>query len=331
MVPELSEILSTLRVVSIPTATRFRGLTVREAAIVEGPEGFTEFSPFLEYGDDEAATWLAAAIDFGWRPAPTPLREQIAVNATMPAVKPDDVPAVLSLFGDCATIKIKVAEAGQTLDDDYARVRTVRDLVGPDVRIRLDANGGWTSDEAVVAIERLAPINLEYVEQPCATVSELLSLREQIAGMGVFIAADESVRKASDPLAVARAGAADLLVVKAAPLGGIHRALALIAEAELPAVISSALDTSVGISMGLHLAAALPRLEMACGLATVALLTGDVSDDPLLPVAGMLPVTRVTVSDARLTEFAAEPDRSAWWAQRIQRCYEPAIAELTGN
>lgn len=325
--PELSEILRTLRVVSIPTATRFRGLAVREAAVFEGPEGFTEFSPFIEYADDEAATWLAAAIDFGWRQPPAPMREHIAVNATMPAVRPDDVPAVLSLFGECSTIKIKVAEAGQTLDDDFARVRTVRDLVGPEVRIRLDANGGWTPDEAVLAIERLAPMGLEYVEQPCATISELLTLREQIAGMGVFIAADESVRKASDPLAVARSGAADILVVKAAPLGGIHRALAIIAEAELPAVVSSALDTSVGISMGLHLAAALPRLEMACGLATVALLNGDVTENPLLPANGMLPVTRVEVSDARLTQFAADPDRTNWWTERVTRCYELAVAE----
>lgn len=326
--PELSEILSTLRVVSIPTATRFRGVTVREAALFEGPQGFTEFSPFLEYPDDEAATWLAAAIDFGWSEQPAPLRTQIAVNATMPAVSPDDVAAVLSRFGACATIKVKVAETGQTLDDDIARVRVIRELVGPDVRIRLDANGGWTPDEAALAIELLSPFGLEYVEQPCATVSELLTLREQIAGMGVFIAADESVRKAADPLAVARAGAADILVVKAAPLGGIHRALALIAEAELPAVISSALDTSVGISMGLHLAAALPRLEMACGLATVALLNGDVTDDSLTPVNGMIDVRRVAVSDARLTEFAAEPERTQWWAERITRCYEQAMNEL---
>lgn len=315
--------------VSVPTATRFRGVTVREAALFEGPEGITEFSPFLEYADDEAATWLAGAIDFGWRAQPTPLRSSIAVNATMPAVRPDEVPAVLSLFDDCKTIKVKVAETGQTLDDDIARVRTVRELVGTNVRLRLDANGGWTPDEAAQAIERLAPFDLEYVEQPCATVGELLSLREQIAGMGVFIAADESVRKASDPLAVARAGAADILVLKAAPLGGIRRALAIIAEAELPAVISSALDTSVGISMGLHLAAALPRLEMACGLATVALLNGDVTDESLVPVDGSIEVKRVSVSDARLDEFAATPERTQWWAERITRCYEQAIAELT--
>lgn len=328
MTPELSDVLSTLRVVSIPTRTRFRGLKTREAALFEGPEGVTEFSPFVEYPDDEAATWLAAALDFGYNAQPEPLRASIAVNATMPAVSPDEVPAILARFGDCHTVKVKVAETGQTLDDDIARVRTVREAVGSDVRLRLDANGAWSVDEAELAIERLAQFDLEYVEQPCATVTELLMLREHIAGMGVHIAADESVRRASDPLAVARAGAADILVLKAAPLGGIRRALALIAEAELPAVISSALDTSVGISMGLHLAAALPRLEIACGLGTVALLEGDVTDESLLPENGSLPVRRVQVSDARHGEFAADEERALWWRERITRCFGQAVETL---
>lgn len=326
--PELNDVLGTLRVVSIPTRTRFRGLKVREAALFEGPEGVTEFSPFVEYPDDEAATWLAAAIDFGYAAQPEPLRTSIAVNATIPAVTPDEVPALLARFGNCHTVKVKVAETGQTLDDDVARVRTVRELIGPEVRLRLDANGAWSVEEAELALERMAQFDLEYVEQPCATVTELLMLREHIAGLGVHIAADESVRRATDPLAVARAGAADILVLKAAPLGGIRRALALIAEAQLPAVISSALDTSVGISMGLHLAAALPRLELACGLGTVALLEGDVTDEPLLPKDGMLPVRRVQVTDARLREFAADEDRTTWWRERITRCFDQAVESL---
>jgi O-succinylbenzoate synthase len=321
---ELREVLETLRVVSVPTRTRFRGVAHREAALFEGPQGVTEFSPFLEYGDDEAATWLAAAIDFGFREQPEPLRSSIAVNATVPAVSPDAVSGVLERFGQCGTVKVKVAELGQTLSEDIARVREVRECVGQDVRIRVDANGAWSVDEALEAIERLAEFELEYVEQPCATVSELLSLRAQIDGMGVFIAADESVRKASDPLEVARAGAADILVLKAPPLGGIRRALDIIAQAELPAVISSALDTSVGISMGLHLAASVPRLEMACGLATVALLEGDVVEHPLVPVNGELPVHRVTLSEARVSEFAANAERTQWWTSRITRCFDQA-------
>ena len=321
MTAELSELLGTLRVVALPTRTRFRGVTVREAALFEGPLGATEFSPFPEYDDAEAATWLAAAIDFGWNAQPAARRNAIAINATVPAVSPDAVPEVLGAFGNCSTVKVKVAEIGQTLDDDLARVRAVRDALGEQIRVRVDANGGWSVDEAEEAIERLSEFGLEYVEQPCATVSELLALRERIVGMGVFIAADESVRKASDPVAVARAGAADILVVKAQPLGGISRALDIIADAELPAVVSSALDTSIGISMGLHLAAALPRLEMACGLGTAALLAADVVEHPLVPRDGALEVERLPLSQRRIDEHAADAERTDWWRERITRCY----------
>ena len=327
MAIELRDVLASLRVVSLPLRTRFRGVTFREAALFEGPQGYAEFAPFLEYGDDEAAYWLASALEFGWSPTPDPVRESIRVNASLPAVQPDAVAEVLAQFGGCDTVKIKVAEIGQSLDDDLARVRTVRELLGDDVRIRLDANGGWTVDEAAQAIEVLAPLDLEYVEQPCTTVPELLALRREIEGLGVFIAADESVRKAEDPLAVARAGAADILVIKAAPLGGIRRALDIIARAELPAVVSSALDTSVGISMGLHLAVALPRLELACGLGTAALLAADVTDDPLIPESGALPVRRVAVSERLLDTRQADTERVHWWQARIERCFD-AAAEL---
>ena len=317
-----------MRVVSIPTRTRFRGLTHREAALFVGPQGATEFSPFIEYPDDEASAWLAAAIDFGWNETPAQHRSEIAVNATLPAVPPDEVEAVLNRFGETQSVKVKVAEVGQSLDDDFARVRTVREICGDEVRIRLDANGNWSVDEAEAAIKRLAEFDLEYVEQPCATVAELLALRARIAGLGVHIAADESVRKAADPIEVARVGAADLLVVKAAPLGGIPRALEILTQAELPAVVSSALETSVGISMGLHLAAALPRLDFACGLATVALLEGDVTDDSLVATGGMMPVRRVELSDARIEALEADEDRQAWWRARVERCYALLEEEL---
>ncbi|MFC4222751.1 o-succinylbenzoate synthase [Lysinibacter cavernae] len=324
MAHTLGDILASLRVVSIPTRTRFRGITTREAALFEGPEGWTEFSPFLEYDDIEAASWLAAALDFGWRPTPPLIRDRVLVNATVPAVGAEQVAEILSRFDGCTTAKIKVAERGQTLDDDVARVAEVRRIMGQGANIRIDANGAWSVAEALTAIRALEGLNLEYVEQPCATVSELEQLRALVLadGLTVRIAADESVRKASDPIEVARRGAADVVVIKAQPLGGIHTAMAVAAEAGLPTVVSSALDTSVGISMGLHLAAALPEQPFAAGLATAALLAGDVTDDSLLPSDGALRVRRVAPSDTLLASYAASTERAGWWASRIRRTYE---------
>jgi O-succinylbenzoate synthase len=321
MRPSLDQLLASARVVSLPLSTRFRGVDFREAVLFEGPEGWSEFSPFTEYPDDEAATWLAAAIDFGWSPSPALVRDTIMVNATLPAVGPHDVAAVLDRFPGCRTVKVKVAEPSQTLAEDVARVRAARDYLGPDGRVRVDANGGWTMDEAERAIHALAEFDLEYVEQPCLEVEELAELRRRIRYLGIPIAADESVRKAADPLAVARAGAADLLVVKAQPLGGIAAALRLVADAGLPVVVSSALDTSVGISMGAHLAGALPNLEYDCGLGTAALLAADVTDAPLLPVGGAIPVRRVKVSERLLRQHAASLERTAWWLERTRRAY----------
>ena len=324
-IPPLRELLDSARVVAIPTRTRFRGITEREAVIFESPAGASEFSPFPEYGDAESSRWLAAAIEFGWSELPRTLRERIAVNATVPAVPAAEVPGVLARFPGCRTAKVKVAELGQTLADDIARVAAVRAALGDDAHVRVDANGGWSVADALAALTQLAVFDLDYAEQPCASVPELAELRERLADAGVEmrIAADESVRKAEDPLAVARAGAADLLVVKAQPLGGIAPALRIIAEAQLPVIVSSALDTSVGVSMGLHLAAALPEgvLAGACGLGTVALLAGDVVDRPLLPEGGELPVRRMTLDAAALDRFRATPERERWWRERIERCY----------
>ena len=321
MLPDLADLLATLRVVSLPMTTRFRGITVREAALFEGPQGWTEFSPFVEYDDTESAAWLHAAIDFGWRSAPPLLRDRIPVNATVPAVGADDVPAVLARYPGARTAKIKVAEPGQTLADDVARVRAVRETLGPEGRVRIDANALWNLDEAEHAIHALATFDLEYVEQPCTTVEELAELRRRIHYMGIPIAADESVRKAADPLAVARAGAADVVVVKAQPLGGVHAALRIVGDAGLPAVVSSAIDTSVGIAMGAHLAAALPELEFDCGLGTVAMFVDDVADEPLRPEGGSIPVVRPAVSAKRLDALRADDDRSGWWRERIIRCH----------
>lgn len=320
-VPPLSDLLQTARVVALPLVTRFRGIDVREALLFEGPEGWTEFAPFPEYDDDEASAWLTAAIDFGWQPPPPALRERILVNATVPSVDADEVRAVLERFPGCRTAKVKVAASDQTLAQDVARVRAVRDVMGPEGRIRVDANGGWNIDEAEHAIHELAPYDLEYVEQPCPTVDELAEIRRRTKYMGIPIAADESVRRADDPLAVAEAGAADLLVIKAAPLGGIRRALDIVRRAGLPVVVSSALDTSVGLAMGAHLAASVQDLDFDCGLGTASLLAADVTRDPLLPRDGAIEVRRVTPDPALLDRYAADADRTAWWLARLERCH----------
>jgi len=319
--PSLADLRASARVVSLPLHTRFRGIDIREAMLFEGPEGWTEFSPFTEYGDVESASWLAAAIEFGWQPTPAALRDQIGVNATVPAVAAASVPDVLARFDGCRTAKVKVAEPSQVLADDVARVRAVREAMGPEGRIRIDANGGWNLDEAEHAVHSLAAFDLEYVEQPCATVAELAELRGRIRYMDIPVAADESVRKADDPVAVARAGAADLLVIKAQPLGGVRRALSVVAEAGLPAVVSSALDTSVGLAMGVALAASLPELDVDCGLGTASLLAADVTSEPLRPEGGMLPVRRVVPDAALLDAHAATPERRDWWLARLERCH----------
>ena len=319
MIPPLADLLDSARVVALPMHSRFRGVDTREALLFEGPEGWAECSPFVEYDDVEAATWLAAAIDFAWNRQPTALRDRIGVNATVPAIEASLVPELLARFAGCRTAKVKVAEPGQTLADDVARVRAVRETMGPEGRIRIDANGAWNVDEAEHAVHALGECDLEYVEQPCTTIPELAELRRRVKYMGIPVAADESVRKSSDPLAVARAGAADLLVIKAQPLGGITHALQIVTAAGLPVVVSSALDTAIGLSQGAALAAALPMLDYDCGLGTASLFLDDVAD--LRPVDGSIPVGRVTPDAESLSRLAAPDERREWWLARLARCY----------
>jgi O-succinylbenzoate synthase len=251
------------------------------------------------------------------------VRDEIPVNATVPAVPPEQVPGVLSRFEGCTTAKVKVAEPGQTLRDDLDRIAAVREAMGASARIRIDANGAWDVETATEALRRSAAYGIEYAEQPCATVDELAELRRVLArrGIEVPVAADESIRKAEDPLLVARAGAADLVVVKVAPLGGVSAALRIVEACGLPAVVSSALDTSVGISAGVALAAALPSLEHACGLGTVGLFVTDVAAEPMRPRAGVLHPRRITPDPEALSALAASPDRQAWWRDRLARCH----------
>jgi O-succinylbenzoate synthase len=246
----------------------------------------------------------------------------IVAQAGLPAVSADRVPEVLARFGRVDAVKVKVAERGQSLDDDAARLAAVRAAL-PDAAIRVDANGGWDVPSAVEALTRLAGVGLEYAEQPVPTIEGLAEVRRQLraAGTPVLIAADESVRKESDPLKVARAGAADLIVVKVAPLGGVRRALDIVAQAGLPAVVSSALDTSVGIRAGLALAAALPELPYACGLGTVSLFESDISLDPLVADDGAIHLRDVSADAGLLERFAASADRRDWWLDRLRRVH----------
>jgi len=323
MVPPLAELLESLRVVQIPMRIRFRGVTVREAVLIRGPQGWGEFSAFPEYDDPESSRWLAAALEAGWAGWPDPVRDAIPVNATVPSVPASEVAAVLARYDGCATAKVKVAERGQRLGDDLDRVAAVRDVMGPAARIRVDANGGWAVPDAVDALDRLSAYGLEYAEQPCAAVGELAALRVALAraGIDVLVAADESIRRASDPMRVVREGAADVIVVKVSPLGGVRSALEIAQECGLPTVVSSALDTSVGIRAGLALAAALPELPFACGLSTVELLAGDVTDDSLVPRAGSIGLRDLTVDPELLDRWQAPPEREQWWRARVVRCH----------
>ncbi len=305
-----------VHVVSVPMRVPFRGVRHREAALLHGPAGWGEFAPFLEYDDDESARWLASAVEAATTGWPAPVRDRVPVNATVPAVAAADVPGVLARFPGCTTAKVKVAQAGQRLADDVARVAAVREVLGPQGRLRVDANAGWTLEQARRALDALAPYGLEYAEQPCASLADLAALR----GRGVLVAADESVRKAEDPLRVAREGAADVLVLKVAPLGGVGPALAVARACGLPVVVSSALDTSVGIAAGVALAAALPDLPYACGLATTSLMAADVVRPSLDGRGGSIGVGAVRPDPDLLAALAAPADRQVWWRARLERC-----------
>lgn len=307
--------MSERRVYAIALRHRFRGITVREGMLLRGEAGWGEWSPFLEYDDEVAAPWLRCAEEAAAGDWPEPVRSSVPVNVTVPAVEPTAAHRVVTT-GGCATAKVKVAEPGQSLAEDEARLEAVRDALGPSGAVRIDANGAWSVDEAVHAIPLLdrAAGGLEYVEQPCATVDELAAVRRRV---GVPIAADESIRRASDPYLVRDREAADVAVLKVQPLGGVRACLRIAEEIGLPVVVSSALETSVGIAAGVALAAALPELPYACGLATVQLLTADVAGQPLLPVDGALPVRPVTVDPHALDLLTAPRDRVAHWDARL--------------
>ncbi|WIX86074.1 o-succinylbenzoate synthase [Amycolatopsis sp. DG1A-15b] len=304
-----------MKVYAIPLRTRFRGITVREGVLLHGPAGWGEFCPFADYSDAESVPWLRAALEAteaGW---PAPVRDRVEVNTTVPVVGPEKAHELVRASG-CRTAKVKVADPRVSLADDCARVEAVRDALGPGGAIRVDANMAWDVDTAVRAIADLdkAAGGLEYAEQPCPSIEDLAAVRRRV---DVRIAADESIRRAEDPLKVAVAGAADIAVLKVAPLGGVRRALEVAEACGLPCVVSSAVETSVGLAAGLALAGALPDLGFACGLGTISLLTGDVCAEPLSPVDGYLPVPRQAPVPAEA--YAAPPEVEAAWRDRLAR------------
>lgn len=321
---DLDELLARLHVVSLPLRTRFRGVTSRECVLIEGPTGWGEFSPFLEYPPQEARHWLDAALEAAFATLPTPIRERIPVNATLPAISASEVPTVLRRYDGCTTVKVKVGEKGQSLRDDISRVDAVREILGDSGGVRIDANGAWSVYEAIEAITALSRDGvLEYVEQPCESIEELAQVRSHFAGE-VLIAADESIRKSEDPFRVREAQAADIAVLKVAPLGGVQRALAIAAQIEMPVVVSSELSSSVGLGIASILAGALPDLPYACGLGTADLLAGDVANEPLSAVGGTIPVGRIGADAQLLAEHAASSARVSWWRERVIACWKVA-------
>lgn len=304
--------------VRIPMRVRFRRVTWREAILLHGPEGWGEFSPFPDYPPDVTARWLAAALEAACSTWPAPRRDRIAVNVTVPSVDPATAAEMVATSG-CGTAKVKVADPGQDFADDLARVAAVREALGPEGKLRVDVNAAWTVLEAVERIGRLSGYDLEYVEQPVRTVAELIELRRLVT---VPIAVDEAVRLSADPLEAVAAGAADVMVLKVQPLGGVHRALDLARRAGLPVVVSSALETSVGLAGGVHLAACLDRLDYACGLGTVTLLEGDVTATPLVPVGGFVEVLRPEPDPGLLDRWQADRATELRLMRRLREAAE---------
>jgi O-succinylbenzoate synthase len=304
--------MSEIVVFDVPMRMRFRGQDRRTGVLLQGPAGWGEFSPFPEYDDATCVPWLAAAKEAGFEGWPAPVRHEIPVNVTVPAVGPAQAYAHVARSG-CATAKVKVAEPGQALADDLARVEAVRDALGPAGRVRVDANGAWSVEQAVDALKQLDAFDLEYAEQPVRSLDEMAELRRRV---DVPLAADESVRTAADPMRIAGLEAADIVVLKVQPLGGVRRCLQVAEACGLPVVVSSAIETSVGLAAGVALAAALPELPFACGLGTMQLLATDVTTDSVTPVNGSLPVRG---APRELSFATAGESTRVWWERRLER------------
>jgi o-succinylbenzoate synthase len=303
------QLLDTLRVIALPMKTNFRGITVREVALFKGEYGWGEFSPFLEYDDAEASHWLASAIEAATTPKPQLFRTSVAVNGTIPALNEvNELQAIVESFPGVMSFKVKV---GGNLAEDLARINVVRHL-RPAAKIRVDVNGLWTVDQAEEFLSLVGEV--EYVEQPCATLDELRELKKRSS---VKIVGDEILRKANNPFDINLDGAVDYLMLKVQPLGGIKRAHAIAEHHKLPVVVSSALESAVGISYGLMLAASFKEINFDCGLGTGSLLAKDVATLPI--VDGKIEITEF---EPQLDGLDVAADRFEWWKNRIMRTAE---------
>jgi len=303
------QLLDTLRVIALPMKTKFRGISVREVALIKGSHGWGEFSPFLEYDDAESAPWLASAIEAASAPKPKLYRSSVAINGTIPALNdPSDLKIVVDSFPGVSTFKVKV---GTNLAEDLARIDVIRQLQ-PQAKIRIDVNGLWSVDQAETFLNAAGEI--EYAEQPCPTIAELRELKSRTS---VKIVGDEILRKAADPFKVDLDGAIDYLMLKVQPLGGIKRAHALAEHHNLPVVVSSALESAVGINYGLTLAASFEEMNFDCGLGTGSLLAADVAHLPI--VDGKIEIFEF---EPQLDGLDVAPDRFEWWKNRIMRTAE---------
>ncbi len=317
-------------VYSLDMLMPFRSITHREGMILRCQDRYREWSPFVEYGDQEASRWLKAALeDESDYARYRRLRTEVGINVTVPITTPQRAYELVGL-SKAQVAKVKVADPRTDLNDDLIRLQAVREALGKDGYIRIDANGAWTPSQALDALRLFAPIGLDYVEQPCATVEELADLKERLGDLDVRIAADESIRKAEDPYRVAALGAADVVILKVQPLGGIASCCAIQEQIGLSGVISSALESSVGISRGIEAALRIPSLDGACGLGTVSLFSEDVASSPLIPVEGKIEGKRVEdycmigrhIDSDRLISHMASPERQQWWNRRLERCLE---------
>ena len=303
------QLLETLRVIALPTKTNFRGITVREVALFKGEYGWAEFSPFLEYDDAEASHWLASAIEAATTPRPQLFRTSVAVNGTIPDLNdPAQLKKIVDSFPGVRTFKVKV---GINLAADLARVNIIRELQ-PQAKIRIDVNGLWSVAQAEEFLNSVGEI--EYVEQPCSTIEELRELKSKTS---VKIVGDEILRKAVDPFDIDLIGAVDYLMLKVQPLGGIKRAHALAEHHKLPIVVSSALESAVGINYGVTLAASFQELNFDCGLGTGSLLAQDVAHLPI--VDGMIQLAEF---EPALDGLDVSAERFEWWKNRIMRTAE---------
>jgi O-succinylbenzoate synthase len=303
------QLLDTLRVIALPMKTSFRGITVREVALIKGEFGWAEFSPFLEYDDAESSHWLASAIEAATQPRPKLFRSSVAVNGTIPALNDaKELQAIVESFPGVMSFKVKV---GNNLAEDLARINVIRHL-RPEAKIRVDVNGLWSVDQAEEFLSAVGEV--EYVEQPCATLQELRELKKRSS---VKIVGDEILRKANNPFDIKLDGAVDYLMLKVQPLGGIKRAHALAEHHQLPVVVSSALESAVGINYGLILAASFEEINFDCGLGTGSLMAQDVAQLPIID-------GEIEISDfePQLAGLDVAADRFEWWKNRIMRTAE---------